>query len=167
MKVFAWIVCVALLASPLYGGNPPESKSNAAFDRMKSLEGTWEGSGPKGMNVRVSYKVVSAGSAVLETIDHSGMEGAMVSVYHLDGDKLMMTHYCSAGNQPSMRMTKSSPASIAFAMFDVTNLASKDDLYMNNLVVTWADKDHITEEWTSHAKGKDSPPHVFKLERKN
>jgi len=167
MKYLALVACAALLASPLVGGDQPEGNTNPAFDRMKSLEGTWEGSGPKGMNVRVTYRVVSEGSAMLETIDHSGMEGAMVTLYHLDGDKLMMTHYCSAGNQPRMRMTKSTPASIAFAMFDVTNLASKDALYMNKLVITWADKNHMTEEWTSHAKGEDSPPHLFTLERKH
>ena len=51
-------------------------------------------------------------------------------------------------------------------MFDVTNLASKKDFYMSRVAITWTDKDHILEEWTSREKGKDSPPHVFKLERK-
>ena len=166
MKFAACTICLAVLALPLFAGNPPESKSTPAFDMMKSLEGSWEGDGPDGKTVHIAYKVVSAGSAVMETIDHSEMEAAMVTVYHLDKDRLMMTHYCSAGNQPRMRLTKSTPTSLEFAMFDISNLASKNDLYMRKVAITWTDKDHILEEWTAHAKGKDTPPHVFKLERK-
>ena len=106
MKFAACTICLAVLALPLFAGNPPESKSTPAFDMMKSLEGSWEGDGPDGKTVHISYKVVSAGSAVMETIDHSEMEAAMVTVYHLDKDKLMMTHYCSAGQSTENAIDK-------------------------------------------------------------
>jgi hypothetical protein len=50
----------------------------------------------------VSYQLISGGAAIMERIMPPN-EPSMVSIYHLDGDKLMMTHYCSAGNQPRMQ----------------------------------------------------------------
>ena len=51
---------------------------------------------------QISYKVVSGGSALMETIrEPNGTE--MVTGFHPDGDRLLMTHYCSLGNQPRMR----------------------------------------------------------------
>jgi hypothetical protein len=166
VKLLVCALCLTFVAVPLFAQNPPDPESTPAFDMMKSLEGTWAGSGPEGMAVKITYKVVSEGSAVMESIDHTNHADAMVSVYHLDKDRLMMTHYCSAGNQPRMRLTKSTPTSLAFTMFDITNLGSKDDLYMRKVSITWKDKNHIKEEWTAHVKGKDTSPHVFELERK-
>jgi len=42
------------------------------------------------------------GTAVLERFTHPGSGGpqTMLTVYHLDGDDLLLTHYCVAGNQP-------------------------------------------------------------------
>ena len=31
----------------------------------------------------------------------------MISMFHVDGDRLLMTHYCSAGNQPRMKAAAS------------------------------------------------------------
>jgi len=167
MKIAAVFMCALSLVVSAFAGSPPESKASAEVEKMKSLEGVWEGPGPNGSTVHLSYKVVSAGSAVMESIDHGEMHDTMITVYHLDGDKLLMTHYCSAGNQPRMRLTASTPNSLSFHEYEVTNLHSKDDLYMNKVVITWKDKDHILEEWTAHAKGKDEEPQVFTLERKH
>ena len=167
MRISGFTLCALFAATSLFGGTPSASKGSAGFDKMKSLEGTWEGSDPDGKTVRVSYKTVSAGTAVQETIDHNGMEGAMISMYHLDGERLMMTHYCSAGNQPRMRLTSGTPSSLSFEMFDATNHASKDDLIMNRLIITWVNDTHITEAWTARVKGKDSVPHLFRLARKS
>ena len=35
----------------------------------------------------------------------------MMTTYFLDGDRLLMTHYCEAGNQPNTNPTKGSRAS--------------------------------------------------------
>jgi hypothetical protein len=161
------MLSILFLRTSLVAAAPPESKGAAAMEKMKSLEGVWEGKDPEGNPVIISYKLVSAGSSMEETIDHGKMgKGAMVTMYHLDGDKLMMTHYCSMGNQPRMRMTNSTPTSLAFSFIDGTNM-SKDDAHMHKLVITWTDKDHINHEWTMRAKGKDESPTVFKLARKS
>ncbi len=163
-----WIAAAAgaLLVSFLYAA-PPESKHEAQFDKLKSLEGTWEGKDSDGNPAHFSYKVVSAGNTVMETIGHTHMAETMVSMYHLDGDKLMMTHYCSAGNQPRMRLVSSTPNSLTFEMFDATNLASNNDAHMRKVVITWQDNDHITSDWTMSKDGKDQHHGIFTLARKS
>jgi hypothetical protein len=165
MKKWIVMICAAILLVPLSQSAPRGSKNQHNFEMMKSLEGNWEGNGPDGPT-KLSYKVVSAGSAVMETIDHSDMPGMMVTMYHLDGDKLMMTHYCSAGNQPRMRLVSSTPSELTFEMFDATNLASAKDAHMRKLVIRWTDKNHITADWTMSKDGKDEHHGIFKLERK-
>src|SRR5262245_33835119 len=73
----------------------------AGFEKLKSLAGEWQAQGPHGLT-KVSYEIVSGGTAVMETIIPP-QEPTMVTLYHRDGDQLMMTHYCSGGNQPRMR----------------------------------------------------------------
>ena len=55
--------------------------------------------------------------------DHS-----MISVINMDGpDRLLMTHYCSVGNQPRMQASVSPDGKvITFTYVDATNLATAD-----------------------------------------
>ena len=167
MKHVCWLFCGLLAAGHLFAGVPSMGEANAGFEKLKTLEGIWTGIDTDGRSIRISYKTVSAGTAVMETIDHDKLESVMVTMYHLDNDKLIMTHYCSMGNQPRMRLSEIHPTTVSFVMFDASNHSRKDDPIMNRLVITWTDQDHITEEWTAEVKGKDSPPHAFTLERQH
>ena len=140
------------------------SKSQPQFDKLKSLAGNWEGKASNGMQVHVNYKVVSSGSAVLESIlEKADMQ--MVTLYHLDGDHLMMTHYCSAGNQPRMRAdSTSSPTAIKFTFVDVTNLSSPGAGRMQAHSIIWKDADHVTQHWVWREKGQDKEE-TFELQR--
>ena len=95
-----------------------------------------------------------------------GSESEMVTIYHPDGDRLMMTHYCSAHNQPRMRSQSVSTEikNITFDLVDVTNLSAPDAGHMKKLVVTFADRDHFTQEWTWAQNGKERTE-VIKFER--
>jgi hypothetical protein len=139
------------------------SKSQPEFDQIKSLAGNWQGKGPEGP-VHISYTLVSGGTAVMESSAmHS--EGAMITMYFLDGDRLMMTHYCTANNQPRMRADGSSGASaIKFSFVDATNLAGPDAGHMHAHSIVWKDADHVTQTWTWREKGQE---HVatFELQR--
>lgn len=166
MKRWTVLLCTLLLLFPFLHAASPVPKDQAAFERLKSLVGVWEGESPHG-TTRVSYSVVSNGSTVMETIDQMEHAHMMVTMYHLDGDRLMMTHYCSAGNQPRMRLVASTPSVLTFEMFDATNLASPNDAHMRKVVISWTDKDHITAAWTMNKDGKDGQPGIFKLTRKS
>jgi hypothetical protein len=83
----------------------------------------------------------------------------------LDGDRLMMTHYCGAGNQPRMKAeTSSDGKTVAFDFLDATNLPSPETGHMQRAVFTVADANHHTEEWVFTKDGKEHKE-LFAMER--
>ncbi len=91
----------------------------------------------------------------------------MISMFHLDGpDKLLLTHYCSAGNQPRMQASVSPDGkTLTFHYVDATNLDGPDAGHMQTMVLTLLDDNHHTEEWTFVNHGKEMKE-VFDLRRK-
>ncbi|MBC7773352.1 MAG: hypothetical protein H7210_12720 [Pyrinomonadaceae bacterium] len=135
------------------------------LDPVKQLAGTWEMKGPDGSVQTIVYSVGSGGSAVRE-IMFPGHPHEMTNMYHMDGNSVVMTHYCAAGNQPRMRATPGTPGVLDFKADSVTNLASSDTHYMGGLRLVFVDKDHVREEWKSVENGKVSDGPVFELTRK-
>jgi hypothetical protein len=126
------------------------ARSTPAFDQLKSLAGEWQGK-----NVKVIYSVVSNGSVVMEHMAPAGPE-EMITMYSLDGDRIVATHYCAAGNQPTMQ-TGPSPAANGkydFSFVRVSGTTTPDEGHMSALTLTIPDKDHITQVWTFDDKGK-------------
>jgi hypothetical protein len=127
----------------------------AGFEKLKSLAGEWRSVDADGRPVDVSYEVVSGGAALLETLAPAG-EPTMVTVYHLDGDELALTHYCSGGNQPRLRAA-APPGEIAalrFTFLDATSLAKPTEGHIHALTLTFHDDDHVTQAWTWQQDGK-------------
>ena len=94
----------------------------------------------------------------------------MVSVYHLDGASLMLTHYCAENNQPRLRSAGYKGAadgkgSLSFEFVDVTNLASPGAVHMHHVTYEFADADHYKSFWTARKDGQDVNPMEFTLER--
>jgi hypothetical protein len=143
------------------------SPAASAFEKMKSLAGKWDleepsavepGAKPDESQAKpkqiVVYRVTSAGSAVEETL-FPGTPHEMVTMYHLDGDALMLTHYCAVGNQPHMRATKfDNPSQIAFGFAGGTNMNPATDSHMHDLTLTFVDADHIKAEWSFYERGE-------------
>ena len=166
MKRSPWnLACLALVAS-LAAGAPAHAGSSAAFDKLKSLAGEWQGKASDGKSVKVSYEVVSSGTAVLEKLE-TPSEMNMVTVYHPDGDRLMLTHYCAASNQPRMKAepTAGDPKRLVFTYVDATNLSGPNASHMHGLTLTFDDPDHFGQEWTWKEPGKENKE-VFRFERK-
>jgi len=168
MAAAALIAVLACAAPAAFAGETPAaltgaSPAAAAFEKLKTLAGNWETKSPEGDMVTVSYRVVSGGSTVMEEMSH----GSMISMYHLDGDRLMMTHYCEAKNQPRMHTApiKSDSNSLKFSFVDITNLAKPSDPHMRGLELTFKDADHFTAAW-SYSEGGKEVPAVFNYERK-
>lgn len=136
-----------------------QTKPNPGFEKLKTLVGTWVATTRDGQHATATYELVSAGSALLERLGgdaHGDMQ--MVTVYHADGDRLVMTHYCSAGNQPRMRAEPVSGdvQALRFTFLDATNLASPDAGHMHSLAMSFHNRDSFTQEWTWRENGKDS-----------
>jgi hypothetical protein len=139
------------------------SAANQSFEQLKSLDGTWEGKTPDGQTAQVIYRVTANGSAVMSEI--KGKED-MISMFNLDGDRVLLTHYCAAGNQPRM-VASASPdgKTITFDFLDATNLATPDAGHMTRMVLSMMDANHHTEEWIYTDDGKQMKE-VFDLWRK-
>jgi hypothetical protein len=163
----------ALLAIPAIPARPAVAEpahpaapaTPAAFDQLKALAGTWQAKSPDGkVAMKASYEVYGNGTAVVETLSGMG-ESPMVTVYYPDGSQVMLTHYCTMGNQPRMRTSDAGTGKqLSFAFVDATNMKSPDDAHMHGLKVTFADRDHFSQEWTMKKDGKDVAD-TFKFER--
>ena len=139
-----------------------QSDAQKNFDKMKSLAGSWKGKTSDGRPVEISYRVTSGGSALMSEIKS---EDDMITMFHLDGDRLLLTHYCGTGNQPRMQATTSPDGkSVAFDFLDATNLATPQTAHMHRAVFTVADANHHSEEWTFMQDGKEHKE-VFSMER--
>lgn len=151
--LFVFATCAAFAASGV----------EQSFAELKSLNGSWEGKDPQGQLVQIDYRVTSNGSALMSEI--KGKED-MITMFSLDSGRLLMTHYCAAGNQPRMVATSSPDGkTITFEFLDATNLASPDTGHMNRMVLSMIAADHHTEEWTYKDHGKEMKE-VFDLWRK-
>ncbi|HEY6294011.1 MAG TPA: hypothetical protein VI455_20860 [Terriglobia bacterium] len=154
MKSFRSLLMLSISAFLTAALGLAGSDGAAQFDRVKSLAGEWQGKAADGRSVHLTYRSVSGGTAVLESIDNAG-EPLMVTLYYRDGDHLMMTHYCMANNQPRMRADASNGDSIVFTFVDATNLSSPDAGHMNAHSITWKDADHVTQQWTWRQAGQE------------
>jgi len=138
------------------------------FERMKTLVGAWEGKADmgKGMEaLRVTYELTSAGNAVLERFA-AEQPHEMVTVYYDNGGKLVMTHYCSLGNQPHMELMNPGEKTMMFVLSKKNpNLASLKETHMHSLNISFDGKDTITQTWTLYEKGKKKSDVVIKLTR--
>lgn len=159
------VFCFMVLAIAAAAAQSPAQKS---FDVMKSLTGNWEGKSAMGDSVAVSYRPTAGGSALIAEIQ-SQMQGKsedMISMIHMDGDRLMLTHYCAAGNQPRMTASSSSDGkTITFDFVDGTNLANTPG-HMRSVIFTFTDATHHTEEWHFAAPDKELVE-KFDLQRKS
>jgi hypothetical protein len=151
----AFCLCLFLGAVLVAQEMPSSAKSAPAFDQLKSLAGNWGGKDSSGSPVKISYKVISNGSVVMEYLEPA-KEPEMVTMYSLDGDRIVVTHYCSAGNQPTMQ-TAPSPAAngkLDFSFVRISGTKTPDEGHMIALSVSILDKDHLTQTWTFQDHGK-------------
>jgi len=126
----------------------------AAFDKLKTLAGTWEATSDKG-KVTSNIELVSNGTVLLEKIKVPG-ESEMVTTYYLDGNHLVLTHYCTAGNQPHMQAEAFDPAlnQIRFDFASASNLNSAADGHMHSAVIKFTGADTFNSDWTFYKDGK-------------
>ena len=123
-----------------------QSGAQKSFDQLKSLAGSWEGS-LEGQTMHISLRVTSRGNALLHEMRGAGPDDP-ITMFNLDGDRLMLTHYCDAGNQPRMVATVSPDGkTMVFDFEQATNLQSAQEGHMQRVTFTFIDPDHHTEKW--------------------
>jgi hypothetical protein len=141
-----------------------QSSAQKALDRFKSMVGTWQGKSPSGGTSEVTYRLTAGGTAVMADMHMAGED--MVSMYYVNGDDLLMTHFCPTNNQPRMKAVISLDLNtVSFDFMDATNLAGPNTGHMHRAVFLFSDAEHYTEEWTWKQEGKDTKMH-FEMQRR-
>ncbi len=127
-----------------------QTSAQKSFDQLKSLTGSWEGKNTQGMPIQVSFRDTAGGSALMSEIQGHGEN--MISMFHLDGpNRLLLTHYCGAGNQPRMAATASPDGkTITFDFFDGTNIPTPESGHMQRVVIAMLDPNHHTRRLDVH-----------------
>jgi hypothetical protein len=175
MRILNAIVCFLVLSAYAVGDEPKTAGRNggekhAGLNRFKQLAGEWEGKEvaghEAGADVRASYKVTSAGSAVAETL-FPGTPHEMITMIHEDGDALVLTHYCALGNQPHLKASdKAEGDQIVFKFAGGTNMKSDKDPHMHEVTYTFIDNNTFKSEWTHYNDGAAAGKAVFEFKRK-
>ena len=141
-----------------------------AFKKLKTLAGEWKKQAkPGGAHEdggTVTYRVTSNGSTVMET-DFPGSDHEMISMFHLDGADLRLTHYCAVGNQPRMKLdrAKSTAETLVFTFDGGTNLDPEKDLHIHAARIHFKGDKKLESEWEAYQDGKKMHTEVFSLTR--
>jgi hypothetical protein len=141
------------------------SRSAATFDQLKSLVGEWEAV-QDGVPVKETYNLTANGSALMAETRPVN-QPAMITMFTVDGEQLIATHYCVAGNQP--QMVAGAPGDlqqgVTFALARVTGMKTPDDWHNTGITIVLDDPDHMTQRWTWLYKGQTGTT-VFHYTRK-
>ncbi len=152
----------------------PPSDAQKAFDKLKTLAGSWVGQltteppepSVQGHFAQFSLRVTSLGNAFVHEMAISGMDDHPVTMFYVDGDRLLLTHYCDAGNRPRM-VGKVSPDGKTVE-FDFLDLSGSNHYgHMHHAVFTFVDANHHTEDWTWMQPDNKTAHVHFDLQRTN
>jgi len=153
---------LVLLSSMSFAQSQPQPLSDAqkSFDEMKTLAGVWQGKATinpplkdaDNPLVHVSLRVTSRGNAIVHEMKEPNTpddptHDDPITMFYLDNDRLLLTHYCDAGNRPRM-VGQLSPdgKKLEFQFLDVAG--STQYGHMDHVMFSIVDSDHHIEDWT-------------------
>lgn len=154
----ASVVGLMISTGPHIDGRTAEVDAHAAFERLKTLQGRWEGPEKNGQRATTSFELTGGGTVLMERYSNPALPGGghMVSAYHLDGATLILTHYCIAKNQPTLRADRfdATTGEIQFEFLRGTNMPSGNTGHMRRALYRLDDADHFTTAWEFFRDGK-------------
>lgn len=168
----AWKALALLAFLPLRAG-PADAQEGAraiaaqpspareAFERLKALEGDREGPSTDAAtgavyleNARFEYRLSGGGSVLLERAN-AGTPEEMLSVFYLDGDRLVLQHYCSAGNQPRLELVRADADELEFDFAGGHNVDPAVDGHIHHVLFTFHPEGRVESLWSWYAAGKE------------
>ena len=81
----------------------------------------------------------------------------MATTFYLDGDRLMLTHYCVAKNAPRLEATAFADGgrTVVFTFVDGANIPTRDKGHMDKAVFRFETDDRVVSRWTWYENGKE------------
>jgi hypothetical protein len=132
-----------------------QSDAQKSFDSLKTLAGSWQGvvtTSPKQADIdgkigQITLRVTSMGNAIVHEAHMEGRPDDPLTMIYMDGDRLMLTHYCDAGNRP--RMVAKAALTGNTVEFELLDVAGRMQYgHMHHSVFNTIDPNHHTEDWT-------------------
>jgi hypothetical protein len=141
---------------PLTGHASEPSVAQAAFDRLATLVGDWDGRFPDGRAHRVNFRLTAGGTVLLETWALSPTRESL-TLYHLDGDVLVATHYCPQGTQPRLQLQEGrDDARLSFRLRDGSSLQVPDRSHQHSFWMELRGADAFARSETYVANGSNT-----------
>jgi len=180
VPMLALLMSVSTLASAQSGGHSMPAAKGAptetenAFATLKTVAGSWVGPmttdppvpAVQGRFAQLALRVTSMGNALEHEMSISGRPDHPITMFYVEGERLLLTHYCDAGNRPRM-VGKVSPDGKTVE-FDFLDLSGGNERgHMHRAVFTLVDADHHTEDWTYMMPGDKPMRAHFELQRTN
>ncbi|HEV7425154.1 MAG TPA: hypothetical protein VGQ46_02215 [Thermoanaerobaculia bacterium] len=146
----ATLAAIFLVSITFHARAAEPVKAADAFAQLKSLAGTWNGHAmtTDGPPTTVSYRLTAGGTAVMEAL-FGGSEHEMLTIYTLNGNDVVATHFCAAANQPVMKLDKaqSTPDRLVFSFVTVGGDHAKDHPHVHNGFIHLAGADQLEAGW--------------------
>ena len=151
LRLLIILVATATVALPQQMQMPrasgPQSDAQKAFEKMKTLAGSWEGT-VMGIPINFTIRAASSGTAILhEGNTEKGVPNHEITMFYVEGDRLLATHYCDAGNRSNMEGKMSADGkSLEFNFLDVAG-STKGGL-LKRMIFTTIDANKHAVEFT-------------------
>ena len=154
IKISFCLICLLSFASAILAQDKPTSSVGAqsdakkAFEKLKTLVGSWQGT-VMDISINFTIRAASSGTAILHEGNTSGggPPNHEITMFYVDGDRLLATHYCDGGNRARFE-GKVSPdgKTVEFSFLDVAG--STRGGYLKGAVFTMIDATHHIAELT-------------------
>jgi hypothetical protein len=142
-----------------FGATEPPLAPEQAFGQLKQLVGQWKGKTAEGRTIAVSYRLTAGDTVLMETWTLSTSRESL-TLYHLDGEDLLATHYCPQGNQPRLRFISSKNGGrLAFGFRDGTNLQAGGGFHQHSFWIRFLPNGSFERSETYLKNG--TPPSVI------
>lgn len=157
--VLSSLLCAQAMAQALTPSAQPDAAPAAApvrarasaaevFGQLGTLIGEWKGTFVNGGEHRLTYRLSAGGSVLVETWALAPGRESM-TLYHLDGDELLATHYCPQGNQPRLRWVPGNDdGRLSFVLKDGSNLDLPGSAHQHSMWLQLHDSNAYTRSET-------------------
>ncbi len=176
-RVIPGLAILLLIAALAAAPATAEISASEAFDGLKAMAGEWRGkaagegaeaeaSASEHLEAHHRFRVSAAGTTVMEIMGPDTPH-EMINMYHLDGDELVLTHYCASGNQPTMRLDRaaSSGDHLVFDFTGGTNLDAAVDVHIHSAEIRLLADGTVDSVWMGWQGGEPAGVMTFHLAR--